>query len=67
MKTFKEGNWDNVEKCPMCNTSSEGEVVLVPIQGTIEGNLAEAIQVHTKCLQDRWIYNKEHNIIYAKG
>lgn len=66
MRTFENGNWENGDECPLCNTKEDGEVVLVPINGTIEGNIAEATQVHTKCMQDRWLFIPEHNAIVIK-
>lgn len=66
MKTFKQGSWDNGLKCPLCNTDNEGEVVLVPINETIEGNLAEAKQIHSKCIQDRWLYIEKLKAIVVR-
>lgn len=64
MGTFKEGNWNNPETvCPICKTQNEGEIVLVPIAGTKEGNLFQAIQVHTKCINENIVYYPENNVM----
>lgn len=55
MRTFETGNWGD-EVCPICKTNKLGEVILVPIAGTKEGNIAQAKQVHTKCLEDKLFY-----------
>lgn len=65
MKTFKNGNWSNDSKCVLCNTSSKGEVTLIPKIGTQEGNIIEAVQVHTECLGNRLIYDENNGVIYA--
>jgi hypothetical protein len=36
-------------KCPICHTSADRPVVLVPIPGTERGNNMEAEQVHAEC------------------
>ena len=64
MRTFEKGNWSSPETlCPICKTQDKGEVVLVPIAGTEDGNNMEAIQVHTKCIGEKMIYIKSHNAI----
>lgn len=58
MKTFKKGDWGNTS-CPICKKTEENEedgVVLVPIYGTIEGNISKAVQVHLKCIVERALY-----------
>ncbi len=65
MRTFKQGNWSGDDNCLICGTQKQGEVILVPITGTKEGNKIQAKQVHTDCLQERLMYYPEHNIIMA--
>ena len=61
MRTFEHFNSINGAVCPVCKTSKDTETVLVPIQGTEDGNLVKAKQgtedgnlvkakqVHKKC------------------
>jgi len=65
MRTFAKPNFTEGQVCPLCKTASDWEIILVPILWTEDGNLAEATQVHTACLQDRLSYNKEHDIIHT--
>jgi len=64
MKTFKNWNWGEW-KCPLCDTNNDWEVILVPIIGTQEGNLVEAKQIHTKCLERKITWDEKNNILYA--
>jgi hypothetical protein len=67
MRTFKAMTTSDGEVCPLCNTADAGEIVLIPIQGTVNiDNVEEAIQVHTKCIQERWIFSEEFNVILVK-
>lgn len=36
-------------KCPVCGTNDDGKTVLVPIVGTEDLNIAEALPVHLSC------------------
>jgi len=64
MRIFKTGNWsEEGEACPICGTKDKGQVVLVGIDGTENGNNIEAKQVHVKCLNLRLIKN-DSEIIY---
>lgn len=67
MRTFEEGNWTDDVKCPLCKTSDKGEVVLIPVLGTQKGNCIEAIQVHTKCIEKYWFYDKKYDEIIVKN
>ena len=67
MRTFKQGSWIGDSKCVLCKQTTEGEVVLVPIKDTEDGNICEAAQVHTKCLQDRWYFSRELGFILVKA
>lgn len=48
MREFKHPNMLNFE-CPICKTSKDLPVVLVPIPGTEDGNIVEARQIHSDC------------------
>ena len=63
MRTFKKGNWSENDCCPVCETQKDGEVTLVPIHGTEDGNNVQATLVHTQCIGERMIYYPEHNMI----
>ena len=64
MRTFKNGNWSNPkDECPVCETNKPGEVVLVPKQGTEDGNNIQDVQVHTKCIGERMVYVEDQNVI----
>lgn len=48
MRVFEHPNMKNFE-CPVCKTSKDAPVILVPIPGTEDGGTCEAKQVHKKC------------------
>ena len=48
MRTFKHFN--KAGKCPICGTNKDGETVLIPIQGTGDGHISEAVQIHLDCI-----------------
>ena len=54
------------KECPVCGTNKDGWSALVPIDGTTEGGICEAIPVHTACLSDlsRFRYNREFGFFY---
>ncbi len=51
MKMLRKYDHPNMDGffCPICKTSSDFPVVLVPIPGTESGNLVEAEQIHVDC------------------
>ena len=53
---------DNV-KCPVCHTDDDGETVLVPIDGTGDGHIAEAQCVHLACCVPE-NFNKHRGLLY---
>lgn len=55
MKTFQNFNQGHGYVCPICGTDENKEVILIPIAGTEEGNLMEAAQVHSECLQNNLV------------
>ena len=48
MRTFQHPNMQNF-KCPVCMTSADFPVVLVPIPGTEDENIVQAYQIHAEC------------------
>lgn len=59
MRTFK--NFPKEAICPICNTSKQGECVLIGIEGTKDGNNIEAKPFHLDCIE--LTYNTEYRII----
>lgn len=51
--------------CAICNTSKEGECILIPIDGTDMDNICEAAPIHLDCINLR--LNKDAKIIYQKS
>jgi len=51
MKTFQHINEQDV--CAICGSNRDEPVVLVPIDGTTDGNNEEAVQVHLSCINVR--------------
>lgn len=64
MRIFPEMNTSGKEVCPVCNTKENKPVTLLPVVGTQEGNLAQAIQVHVECLKP--VYDPTHNLFYQR-
>ena len=48
MRVFPKFNQSSV--CPVCGTNKEGEAVLVAVEGTQDGNICEALQIHLGCI-----------------
>jgi len=63
MKEFKHFPKDVT--CPLCGTNKDSPCTLVQIDGTSNGNIAEAIPIHIECISLR--YNKELNLFYQRG
>ena len=60
MRIFDHPNLTNFT-CPLCNTNEDYPVTLIGIEGSEDGNIVEAVQVHIKCL--KLLYYKEDSII----
>ena len=60
LRTFK--HFPKHDKCVLCNTNEDGECILAPIIGTQEGNISQAIPIHTGCLN--LAYDRNNNVIY---
>jgi len=59
-RTFK--HFPDTDKCIICGTNEDRECILIPIFGTEDGSLVQAVPVHTGCLALG--YDKENKIIY---
>jgi hypothetical protein len=57
IRSFKHPNMNNF-KCPICSTSKDLPVVLIPVK-KVDDNLCEAVQVHAECYR---LYCKMNNI-----
>jgi len=64
MRVFKEPNLSNGWVCPICYTNEKKPVVLIPVEGTEEGNNIQAEQFHLDCIGLVW--EKRLGIIYQK-
>lgn len=53
MRTFTGLNTSGGACCFICGTQDEGEVVLVAVDGTREGNIEQAKQAHLGCIDLR--------------
>ena len=65
MKTFE--HFPEILVCPICKTSHDSPATLVPVDGTQDGNIEEAIPVHVKCIENlsfRFIDTKD--ILYTR-
>lgn len=63
MRTFEHFNPAAGAVCPVCGTSNDQETVLIPIAETQEGNLCQAIQAHTACIESRWVYLPSFSLV----
>jgi len=66
MRTFK--NFPPESMCPICGTHDDGPCVLIQIDNTGDGSIAEAIPVHSWCMEtaSNFRYNKETGVIYVR-
>lgn len=65
-RTFE--NFPEGTTCPVCSTNKNGECFLAPIDGTDDDGVCEAIPVHVECINllDKFRFNKEHSVLYAR-
>ncbi len=63
MRTFENFN-DTGDPCPICGTVKNTPPVLIPIDGTNEDNISEAIQVHLECLNLRVAKDNKKMVFY---
>jgi hypothetical protein len=64
MRIFREGNWNNNQKCIICNTAKKGKVILAGIVGTEKGHNMEAKQVHVDCIE--LMYDEGYSLLYQR-
>ena len=64
MMTFEHFPDDKL--CPICKLSRDLPCILVPIDGTEEGNIEQANPVHALCLEDGWRMNESVGVIYKR-
>jgi hypothetical protein len=69
MRTFEHFDGSRGHVCPICGNNADKETIFVRVLGTEKGNIAEAAQVHTECLQRELVYRKDIpgglSLIYA--
>lgn len=63
MKTFKQ--FPAGTSCKICQSSKEGDIVLIPITGTQDGHNAQAEQFHLECIIDKLCYDRDIDILYG--
>lgn len=51
MRIFDHFNQSGNDVCPICRTNANKATVLMPIPGTNEGNIVQALQVHWGCMK----------------
>ena len=65
MRTF--AHFPKTNLCPICGTKRDEKCVLIPIDGTEDGNIIEAECVHLQCIQSAsYRYNINMNVIYTR-
>ena len=52
-------NMNETGECALCSTKEPGSIALIPLDGTRDGNIEQAVQVHIKCLNLRMSEKKE--------
>ena len=62
MRTFPHFNQSHNSICPICKTNDDKETTLVAVDGTKDGKIEEAIQVHVEC-----IMNLDFRVNHEKG
>ncbi len=66
MRTFKRTE-EMDKECPICKTKAIKDTILVPIAGTEDGNLYQAVEVHLDCILEGAVYYQDINFIVTKG
>jgi len=65
-RTFE--HFPDTAVCPICATNADGPCVLIPIDGTQDGDCREAKPVHAECVDvDRMRYSVTSNVVYVIG
>ena len=66
MEPFEHFPQDEI--CPMCGTNEDKKCVLIPIDGTSDGSICEAIPVHAECARKGDLrFNRGANVFYKVG
>ena len=65
MRTFK--HFPEETKCSICNTNANMECILVPIYGTIEDNLVQAVPAHIGCIGKSLVYYPTLSVFIIKA
>jgi len=67
LKYFDHFNTNTIP-CPVCQTRTDIKTILIPIDGTKEDGICEAIQVHLDCIDLRYTrdFNSSLFLIYQK-
>ena len=61
MRPFDHPNMTNFE-CPICHTADDKPVVLVGIDGTEDGGIMQAEQVHIECIELRLLRHSDGTV-----
>ena len=65
MKVFE--HFSEGKECPICQTGEDKPCVLIPLDGTEDGNICEAVIFHKECVDNLdFRYSEEMGIIYHK-
>ena len=69
MRTFD--HFPKEKTCPLCGDSTDGKTVLIPIEGTNDGNIWQAQPVHLACIEPERLLpllaiNAEVGVLYAR-
>lgn len=64
LRSFKSFPKDAI--CKICGKNDDKECTLVPIDGTGDGEICEAIPVHVDCLA-KIRYNEKIGVFYIQG
>lgn len=63
LRTFK--HFPQTAECPVCHTHEDSKTVLIQIDGTGDGHIAEAAPVHLACAVAT-NFNKSVGVIYRR-
>ena len=53
MRLFEHFPQGGKEKCPVCGTEDDRPCFLMPIDGTSDGQICEAVPTHADCISGR--------------
>ncbi|RMG79791.1 MAG: hypothetical protein D6707_07535 [Bacteroidetes bacterium] len=58
-------HFNQTTNCPICNTNKDGKAVLIPIEGTEDDGIMEAMQVHLDCI-DLFAFEDDEEIFLVQ-